>query len=786
MQNMKIRLVLGLVAIAVCATCGAVVLEPGRTEVVIGGDAPKTVRFAAMEMTNFLAQAWGRTVPLVTTRTPGRAALVLGGEPTANLPRDGFVIEAGTDVIRIYGEDDPKADLAAQVAAGIVDGASGLGVRNSAHGTLFGVYEFLERHVGVRFYFPGDMGTVIPRVGPVKVPAGRAVKSPAWAVRSVYMAGDGLWPGEVNDGVSRRAPKALNWLRLRLESQSVPCCHGLNNFQFSDRFHETHPEWFALVTDPVTGKPRRYSGVGAKGELQTGHLCYSNDEMWDQVYRDICAYFDGKDPSALGIKRVWNSRPDGWGPNFKGNYVDVMQQDAMKKCECEKCKAAYDESRGIRGYASDLIWSKTSALAKRLADGGYPAILTQSTYVWSPYYELPTCSLASNMVIQVAQGGPWSMGNPDVLSNEVERLSAWADKVGHKVFTWTYPTKLNSPQNSFEFGIVGLPNIAPHAWADYYRLTSKWSMGSFAETECERAMLNYLNYYVFAKLAWDPDLNLEALLDEHYRLMFGAGAGEMKRAFEIFEQKWMGDIQGTLVETPKGRLRQVPNVYDRWNRVWGKRAIGEVGGLFATALRKTKGDSLSNRRVAFMKREIFDPLVAERTRVLDEISVTAALRRRAARKPGNLLENADFEAGTKGWSLPKSAAVEKGGVSRGGQCLRVFSADGTSSAQAQQMLEGKLRPETTYRLSFFVRLKDVRRMELYRGCFASVYDGASWYGVNKGNELMLGTADWYYVEGVFTTGKRPTTGNKPYFLWGFNGSVAGTAWVDGIILEEVR
>ena len=30
-------------------------------------------------------------------------------------------------------------------------------------GTLFGVYEFLVRFVGVCFYFPGEMGTVVPR-----------------------------------------------------------------------------------------------------------------------------------------------------------------------------------------------------------------------------------------------------------------------------------------------------------------------------------------------------------------------------------------------------------------------------------------------------------------------------------------------------------------------------------------------------------------------------------------------------------------------------------------------
>ncbi len=44
----------------------AATLEPGKTEVIVAPDAPKTVLFAAEELTNFLAQALGAPVPVAT------------------------------------------------------------------------------------------------------------------------------------------------------------------------------------------------------------------------------------------------------------------------------------------------------------------------------------------------------------------------------------------------------------------------------------------------------------------------------------------------------------------------------------------------------------------------------------------------------------------------------------------------------------------------------------------------------------------------------------------------
>ena len=161
-----------------------VVFEPGRTEVVLADGAPGAAAFAASEATNFLSRVLGTAVPVVSRPTgKGVASLVLGsnawsvaaGAVPEGSARDGFRIRAVGDGVYIVGNDDDV-----DVPALMRRGAHNARFRS---GTLFGVYEFLERFAGVRFYFPGEMGTVVPRTRRI---AARARSRSAYRVAPVF------------------------------------------------------------------------------------------------------------------------------------------------------------------------------------------------------------------------------------------------------------------------------------------------------------------------------------------------------------------------------------------------------------------------------------------------------------------------------------------------------------------------------------------------------------------------------------------------------------------------
>ena len=148
-----------------------------NVEVAIDPNAPAATRFAAAEMTNYLSRALGTAIPLVTVPTSGKYAIILGTNAWSravrlapeSLKRDSFCVKILPERAYIAGCDDPKLDIEKGLANGHV------AARERA--TLFGVHEFLERHVGLRFYFPGELGTVVPRATALLLHPGRGTVS---------------------------------------------------------------------------------------------------------------------------------------------------------------------------------------------------------------------------------------------------------------------------------------------------------------------------------------------------------------------------------------------------------------------------------------------------------------------------------------------------------------------------------------------------------------------------------------------------------------------------------
>ena len=150
----------------------AFTLTAGNCTVVVAPNAPKTTRFAAAELQKFLSQILGGKIPVADKPGTGHniyvgfgpGAVKMGLDPArTQIPRDGFFIRtAGKDIL-IAGCDDPKVDPARAMRGGVWD-------QHYERATLFGVYDFLERFAGCRFYLPGELGTIVPRKAAISVP----------------------------------------------------------------------------------------------------------------------------------------------------------------------------------------------------------------------------------------------------------------------------------------------------------------------------------------------------------------------------------------------------------------------------------------------------------------------------------------------------------------------------------------------------------------------------------------------------------------------------------------
>lgn len=754
-------------------------IMPGNVEIVAAGDCARPVRFAAGELSHFLEKVLGAAAAQVKSPTDGKVSIILGdnrwsrsaGIDADKLPDDGFCILSGGDRIYICGKDDDRGDFEGRLRRGNY-GCSG------KRATLFGVYEFLERYAGCRFFFPGEMGTVTPRLEKIDVPEGRLELSPHFSGREPYFLGDGVWIDGTGATINDPSPaKALNWHRLRLRKRPIPCCHGQNKFMYVERFAKSHPEYFQLRWDK-TRCDKIFPGLHFdSGKMR--QLCHSS-KVYDEMFKDIVSYVRGEDASVRGIPSRWEQGKFAWGANCaEGRYIDIMPQDGYQKCWCEDCRKEYAPFKGKAHYATELVWRRTAELAARLKDAGIDCLISQMAYV--PYGELPSFDLPDNIYVVVAQGGPWSRSTPALRSEQVDLFRKWSEKVRRRVGFWTYPQKLGSLK------IPTVPSLAPRAWGEYYKLIAPYTDGGFCESESDRAIYNYLNYYVFSKVSWDADVDIEKLLADHHEKMFGAGAKAMAKFYDALEEKWIYGITVNFYESPYGPLVRAPNEYDIWKSHYSHETLEEWKSYFNEALDCVPAGSGEYKRIVFIREQFLSPLLGGEARkaLIERSSVGRELARRAADPKPNLIANSDLET-MDGWIVePKTKEGEiDSAVSATGKSSLRLVADGRAAARCY--FASELKMDTKYRVSFFVKMDNVRSKTAFGGIFAEVWDAHAWiYLPHLKDRSLYGTRDWSHVSYEFKTSPKRTEKLKPFFHFLMN-DVTGTAWFDGVRLEELE
>ena len=765
----------GVLAACVSARAREVVrLGAGKTQLYVSPGACAVTRYAADELARFLGASLGSEVPVTNVFLAGCSALVVGdGEATraagidvSGLPRDAGVIRVRGGRIYVAGRDDATKsvrDVEASHTAGIWGNMY-------ERGSVFAAYEFLERFVGVRFYFPGRLGTVVPPHAALDVPPADIVTAPDYTYRDYGAWQMGAW----FDDEHRRDGRQIMHHRHRLHTSFIPCSHGLNEFFYLARFGKSHPEYFQMLPNGKRNVDPGYS--------QPGQLCHTS-KIWDEIYADAKSFLTGESPAKRGIPAAkgWTSHKTGafgWNCNTReiaglGKFVDIMPQDGFQECHCPNCQAAYRKEKG-NSYASDLIWGNVAKLCNRLKEDGLEGTVTMMGYV--PYKDPPDFPLPDNLRVMVARTGPWSAGVPSAFAKEVAEIRAWSEKIGKKVWLWNYPCK-------FRGEFPDIPEHCPRLWGAYYKTLSPYIFGAYAQNTSTRWMYGHLDTYVYAKVCWNNATDVDAVIEEYYTLMYGPARNEMKAFFETLETKWRA-VVASVAETPLGPVVVRPSEYRLFKEIYAPDVIAGLEVALEAAARKVPEGSLEAARIALMRRELFEPLKARAARYIASIDVESALARRAAHPPKNLLVNGDFSNGLAGWNgRVVHEATE--GVAKPG-CVKVVS-DGKGNDAYQHFNRNglALRTNAKYRLSFFVRLKEVAVTKGGKWC--GVF-GNAWAGGNCWSPRFFGhtgSTGWMYQELVFQTCDDPAKLKQAYVSLKIM-NATGTAWFDDVVLEEIE
>ena len=219
-------------------------------EIVAPEEAGETALYAGEELQKYLQQATKTKIPLLRKRSNAKYAIILGDNamfrqafPKIDLTKltiDGFYTISKGNEIYIAGQDDKKG----KKIRDFIKTTTGtwLNMTYFHRATLFGVYDFLERFAGVRFFFAGEIGTVVPDLKEWKVPSSiHIMDRPDFTNRKIswYVRRDSK--DEWYDDTDPVYGSNMNYLRWRLETRAIPNCHGVAQLGYQHRFAKTKP-----------------------------------------------------------------------------------------------------------------------------------------------------------------------------------------------------------------------------------------------------------------------------------------------------------------------------------------------------------------------------------------------------------------------------------------------------------------------------------------------------------------------------------------------------------------
>ena len=560
-------------------------------EIVTPKNASPTAKYAAQETARLLSSAVGKKLRVVEKASGKVSAIVIGDAALAKqagidlkkLDRDGFVIKTVGRNVLIIGRDHPTKLPSHMQNHG----------NSGERATLYGTYDFLERFAGIRFYFPGELGTVIPKLADWKLPEIDLYDRPDKVQRSHYAS----WR---KTAIPAELGKPFNnqqfLLHMRIQSWTWACCHGLGKQGYGIRFGKDHPEYYARN---IAGKS--ILEIRDPKDSHSEQFCF-NTPIREEIYQDAISFLSGRPASERDI-RPYRKNPKfvGWHKQLdpKVPIFDMTPNDGYYPCQCEKCRKIFSakyKTAGPNRELSNFMWHYYAEGAKRVKDLGYIAAWIYWPTLWEPDFKLP-----DNILFVMCPRGPWSCGNENFFQAEKERIRIWGKITNNRMRLWNYMIK-------YPHGIYpGAPSMAPNAVAQYYKAVLPYTCGAFSEAGVDRFMFQYLNLYVYYKVLWDNDLNVKALLDEHYRLMFGAAASPMNEFFQRLEKIWLGVIGGA-VDTPEGPKAIILSDHELWENRYSEAEMEELEKLIKAALSAVPKDSAEAKRVRLMEREIWQVL----------------------------------------------------------------------------------------------------------------------------------------------------------------------------------
>ena len=579
---------------SICLGANLQIFENGKSnyQIVIPDGNSAMAKKCVEELNYHIKIATGKTLPVVkaSKRDKSKPAIVLC-TPPANAVKygkpNGFAIQVSGKDIHIFGDDVDGGGFVWYWRDDSFDKKKGAFTR---YGTLFGVYEFLEKAFGVRWLWPGKLGEYIPQTanavwkddvltGQQKLLHSRIRYQP-WR-RSVK-----AWSGPKAKREFEQA--TYIWILRNRMVRAESMEYGHSYVRFYEKYSKEYPGIFNLLPNGHRKSDPYYS----YGSPRVISMCVSNEKLVD-----------------LAIKQWLENRA-------KLPFVNLAENDTNAKCVCAACLAldvpnptdnidfanrAAEAKR--RFYAKDPKWyqalgsvtdrycifyNKVLAAAKKIDPNAKAVIYAYTNYSKPPVKTKVSRDIIAEYVPRISY--PWKDSERKVYRQEWKK---WHE-AGASMFL-----RPNYTLRGHNFPIYYADEIAE----DFSFAWKNGLVGTDFDSLTGQYATQGLQTYVCARIHMKGYLSKEEIFSEYFRA-FGPAEKEIRAYYAYLKE--LKNKTGNAVSKNflglnyggfAGDFLSMPNFYT-------VQILDKCMALLNKAEAKTKKGSMEYQRVQFLKNGI--------------------------------------------------------------------------------------------------------------------------------------------------------------------------------------
>ena len=449
-------------------------------EIVVSKQASKTERNAATEFQMYVQRIGRVTLPIVSAPTASRKHIFIGWQQ--QLPGvlqqqpetddEGFVYyTVGNDLV-IYG--------------------------GSERGTMYGVFTFLERELGVH-WLTSSVSQVLQQKK-YELCALSHAEQPVILNRLDFCY-DALRHTDWT------AHNLLNCQHRLTDGQygRLEAYWGIHTFHTlipPERYFSTHPEYFSIYQGKRSDKAQ---------------LCLSNSAMQKELVRNL--------------KEVIRTTPGYW-------CYDVSQNDNKFPCECRKCQKLVKKYGGQSGA---MLWfvNKVAAEVKK----EFPQVLI-GTFAYQYTRQAPKSNIrpADNVVIRLCDIEccmAHSLEECEQNRSFVNDMNEWR-RIARRIYIWDYTT-------GFQHYLLPFPNFKTLA-ANYRYFKESNVIGIMEEGAHDAPWSEFseLKQWMIAKLLWNPYQDTDSLAQVFINSYYGKAAPSVMQYYQLCQSLVHPDSHFTI------------------------------------------------------------------------------------------------------------------------------------------------------------------------------------------------------------------------------------------------